>query len=977
MGPAWYQRTVTIPEVYRDKRIVLLLERCHWETQVWVDEQYVGMQNSLCTPQEHDLSGVLSPGEHTLTLRVDNTVKINVGENAHSVSDNTQSNWNGVAGTLALVVRDPVWVSDVQVYPDMERDTARVRVALSNATGVPVEGRLTLSAKSWNGPEEHAVPDLQVPFNAKDADRVVEVDYPLGARVQYWSESSPALYRLTVALDAATHRDTRHVDFGMRSLSTEGTQFTLNGKKIFLRGTLECCIFPLTSYPPTDVDAWLRILRIAKAHGLNHLRFHSWCPPEAAFAAADQMGFLFHVECAAWAKIGDGEAIDDFIYAEGDRILQAYGNHPSFCMLAYGNEPGGRRQKEFLGKLVDYWKAKDDRHLYTSAAGWPIIPENQFHSTPSPRVHAWGAGLGSRFNAEAFASRSDYRDFVSQHKVPVVSHEIGQWCVYPNLREMEKYTGTLKARNFEIFRDTLEANHMLGQADAFLMASGKLQTLCYKEDIEAALRTPGFGGFQLLDLHDFPGQGTALVGVLDPFWDAKGYVTAEAFRCFSGETVPLLRMDKCIWTTDETFTGDAEIAHFGAAPLDAAQPRWAIAGSDGSAIASGELATTTIPIGNGFSLGKIAYDLDGVAAPQQLKLTLALDGTPYRNAWDLWVYPPNVETAPAQDILVAHELDEQVLDTLERGGKVLLLPAPGTVAGDARGQVPAGFSPIFWNTYWTNFQPPHTLGILCDPAHPALARFPTEFHSNWQWWDLIHGGQIMILDGLPKELRPTVQVIDDWTSNRRLGLVFEAQVGGGSLLVCGSDIARDLDTRPVARQMRHSLLAYMASDGFHPGVRVEPEAIAGLFKPPSRMRELVSRVTADGAQPGHEVESIIDGDTGTFWHTPWGDETPDYPHWLVIELKQSVEIEGFSILPRQDMTNGRIGRYAVHVSDNGEDWGQSVKRGRFEAGAARKEATFSRPRQGRYVRLLASAPVDRSHPWATIAELELTIADEE
>ncbi len=101
---------------------------------------------------------------------------------------------------------------------------------------------------------------------------------------------------------------------------------------------------------------------------------------------------------------------------------------------------------------------------------------------------------------------------------------------------------------------------MLDQADDFLLASGKLQTLCYKEDIESALRTDGFGGFQLLDLHDFPGQGTALVGVLDAFWESKGYVTAEEYHRFSCQTVPLARMTKRIWTNDESFSADIEIA---------------------------------------------------------------------------------------------------------------------------------------------------------------------------------------------------------------------------------------------------------------------------------------------------------------------------------------------------------------------------------------------------------------------------------
>ena len=305
----------------------------------------------------------------------------------------------------------------------------------------------------------------------------------------------------------------------------------------FLRGTLECCIFPLTGYPPTDVDSWKRIIRVCKSHGLNHIRFHSWCPPEAAFVAADELGFYYQVECSAWpnasTNLGNGLPIDEWLYREGERVLDSYSNHPSFLLLAMGNEPGGpERGGKYLGPWVEHFKAKTDRQLVTSGSGWPSIAENEFHVTPGPRIQQWGQGLLSRINAQPPATVADYREFVDGYDVPVISHEIGQWCVYPNFEEMEKYTGALKPRNFEIFRDLLAKADMADQARDFLMASGKLQALCYKEEIESALRTPGFGGFQLLDLHDFPGQGTALVGVLDPFWDSKPYLSPAEFQPF-------------------------------------------------------------------------------------------------------------------------------------------------------------------------------------------------------------------------------------------------------------------------------------------------------------------------------------------------------------------------------------------------------------------------------------------------------------
>jgi len=1004
VGPAWYQKRVDVPQSWSGKRIVLLLERCHWETKVWVDGIAAGMQDSLCTPQLHDLSDLLTPGRHTLTVRVDNSVKYNVGVNAHSVSDHTQSNWNGVTGRMELLATDRIWVSDVQVYPDIRNKSARLLVTIGNAANKQVSGTLTIAAKSCavrrpsreNTGQNHAPAQKNTGFTASKSETIVEVDYAMGDDVLLWDEFSPALYRLTVSLTAASSgslkgeafgdvssqnghpqaafeaatplfHDEKTVTFGMREIGTKGTQFTINNRSTFLRGTLECCIFPLTGYPPTDVEEWLRILRVAKAHGLNHMRFHSWCPPEAAFEAADRLGVMFHVECPAWATIGNGEPIDKFIYAEGDRILKAYGNHPSFCMLAYGNEPGGRNQKRFLGGLVNYWKAKDPRRLYTSAAGWPIIPENQYHSTPGPRGHQWGAGLSSCFNAKQPETATDYSSFVKEHDVPIVSHEIGQWCVYPNLKEIPKYKGVLRPLNFEIFRDSLTANNMLDQAEDFLLASGKLQALLYKEEIESALRTPGFGGFQLLDIHDFPGQGTALVGILDPFWESKGYIKPQEHHLYCCETVPLVRMKKRTWTTGEKFIAEVEIAHFGPAPIQNAAVVWSVNYTNGRKAASGRMPRITIPIGNGTKLGGIEVDLAKIAAPAKLVLTVSIEGTPYSNSWDIWVYPAGLDTKASDNVLIAEQFDEQAKAALNDGGKVLLMPPLNSIDSN----VPPAFTTIFWNTQWTARQPPHTLGILCDPKHPALAQFPTEFHSNWQWWDLVTKSRFMILDDFPTGLRPIVQVIDDWNTNRRLSLVFEAKVGKGKLLVTGIDLKSNLNRRPVAKQMLRSLLKYMDSNAFAPRGSIDAGLLQGLFRKPSLLSSARLTMT-DSEAPGFEARNVIDGNPNTIWHTPWGKNAPAYPHEFQIELPDSLEIKGFTYLPRQEMSNGWINKYQVYVSADGQNFGQPAATGNFQRNRNKKKILFDKSREGRFFRFVALSGFD-GQIFASAAEIDLII----
>lgn len=831
-GTAWYQREIVVPPDWAGKRVAISLERPHWQTRMWLDDRELGSCDSLSTPHVYELGMDVAPGTHLVTLRIDNRVSIGVGENAHSVSDHTQTNWNGVVGDITLFATDPVRLGDIQVYPNVVRKSFWLVLNVENDTGKTWQARLQLQAESTNSALVHYVPLQEQHVVVGTNTTRLEVEYALGDEAQLWDEFHPALYRLSVGLQIAgtQYSDTRHITCGLREVGTEGTQFTINGRKTFLRGTLECAIFPLTGYPATDLASWKRILRIIKAHGLNHMRFHSWCPPEAAFVAADELGVYFQVECAAWAHVGEGQPVDTWLYAEGERITTQFGNHPSFVLMAYGNEPAGNH-REYLVKWVNYWKAKDPRRLHTSGAGWPAIPENQYHSfhtsqQKKARIQAMRDGLTSRINALPPETLTDYSAVVQLYEVPIVSHEIGQWCVYPNFAEIAKYTGVLKARNFELFRDSLAAHHMSDQAHDFLLASGKLQALCYKEEIEAALRTPGFGGFQLLDLHDFPGQGTALVGVLDPFWDEKGYITPEEYSRFCNSTVLLARMAKRVLTQSESFQAQIDIAHFGSAPIDQAVVVWRVTNDREQTVAGGKLAAGRVPIGNGIKLGTVEVALSNLPAGRRYRLEVGLEGYPVYNDWDFWVFPDSIDVTPPTNLLVTDTLNEATTAHLNAGGKVLFLPAAENVAGD----VEFGFSSIFWNTCWTHNQAPHTLGILCDPDHPALAHFPTEYHTNWQWWELIHGAAAMNLDQLPPQLRPIIQVIDDWFRNRRLGAIFEAKVGNGSLIACSMDLRNNLEQRPVARQMLHSLLRYMGSEQFSPQTAVTVADLAQLLK---------------------------------------------------------------------------------------------------------------------------------------------------
>ncbi|HWS39134.1 MAG TPA: tetratricopeptide repeat protein, partial [Actinoplanes sp.] len=823
-GAATFRRTVDIPAHWHDRPVVLHLERVHWESAVLVDGRRIGSDRSLSTPHRYDL-GVLSPGEHTLMIVVDNRTVVDVGPNAHSVSDHTQGNWNGVIGDLRLEAQPAVVIRAVTVTPDVTARSARVRIDLASGTRGIGRGTVTVSARRFNVPGEHVTAPVTAVFDdGREADLAargmtaggghVDLTLDLGEQAQTWDEFHPALYELTTTIGATIHRTV----FGLREVGTDGTRITVNGRPVFLRGTLESCVFPLTGHPPTDVASWRRILHVARAHGLNLLRFHSWCPPRAAFRAADEEGFYLQVEGPFWANqgaaVGEGRPIDDFLYAETARILGEFGNHPSFLMMAHGNEPAGR-DAEFLGTWVTHWRRRDPRRLYTSAAGWPVIDENDFDNIPDPRLHQWGDGLESRLNTRRPDTVTDYSGIVAAGPRPIVSHEIGQWCAYPDFAETAKYTGLMQPKNFGIFADLLRDSGMAGQAAEFLHASGRLQSLVYKEEVEAALRTPGFGGFHLLGLSDFPGQGTALVGVVDPFWDEKAYSSATAWARFCGPTVPLARLPRRVWRTGEALEFDVRIAHFGPEPLDTAVT-WQLGD-----LAGGVAGQAVVPVGEHWTSGTVVVPAGTV--PDTGKVRLTVRAGDFENDWDLWFFTP--PAAPSEDtgIVTTADVDEALRYAYD-GRPVLLIPDLDLVRADAV----LGFTPVFWNTAWTGNQAPHTLGITHDPRHPVFAGFPSDGHTDWQWWDLLHGAKAMTLDGLPAGLRPIVQPIDTWFTARRLGALIEARVGTGRLLICTLNVAGHADS-PVPARFRSALLDYMSGASFTPGIELTAEEVRGLF----------------------------------------------------------------------------------------------------------------------------------------------------
>jgi len=852
-GMAWYQKTIIIPEAWSGHYIRLMMERTK-PTQVWVDNNLIGSSNDLLTAQHYNLTNHLAPGKHVLTILVnnsDNSVPDGV-TGSHAWTEHTQSNWNGIIGKFCLEAYNPVHIETVQVYPDIDLKKITVRVKISNPQGSVEKTKLTLKADAWNTNEKHSVPPKSFQVTLRKGENIIEVTYSIGSKTLFWSEFNPVLYKLDVTLKSKKALDNSTLDFGMRKFSTQGTQFTINGTKIFLRGKHDACVFPLTGYPPMDVKGWQKVFRIAKSYNINFYRFHSWTPPLAAFEAADIEGIYLQPELPFWGEFNKNRNSDlnAFLLKEGDHILDTYGNHASFVMFALGNELSG--DFDVMKEFLNHFKSADNRHLMAYGSNNYLGSRGQAEGEDYYAGCRVGADTDATYSTHirgsfSFADASDggyingrypstnrnYSGAISKCKVPSVGTEVGQYQIYPDYAEIKKYTGVMKPWNFEVFRNRLKENNLSDQSNDFFRASGALSAICYKADIEMAMRTPGFGGFHLLDLQDFPGQGTALVGLLDAFMDSKGIITPEEFSQFCNRVVPLVIMEKYCWANNEQFRAKIQVANYSEASLKTQSVKWELKNGKGATVFQGD-ETVDILQGGLTNTGSINIDLLKFSKAEKLTLLVYLEGTHYENSYPIWVYPSDTNTKVPNNIFVSKNLDKITISKLTEGAMVLLFPDFNEIKDLSVGGL---FTPDYWNFKMfkgiseSNNKPvsPGTMSILTNPKSPLFTDFPTEFHSNWQWWAIVKNSRPFILDNAPKDYRPLVQVVDNIERNHKLGLIFEFTVGQGKLLVCMSDLKK-IHNKPEGRQLYSAILKYMLSDKFNPAQTLNPEELVALFK---------------------------------------------------------------------------------------------------------------------------------------------------
>lgn len=815
MGPAWYQREITIPKEWKGKRIQIYFERTHWLSSIYVDTKEVSKLDYISVPHVHDLTNFVTPGKtHLITVCIDNRFQYNTHKWDHAHTEFTQINWNGILGEMKLMALDPVNINDLQVYPSISNKSINVKLTIDNFTKKQVDGKIifNISGQNLNLSKE-------LIFSGKDSVIALEDIVQLGKNIKLWDEFNPNLYRISCKLIAgvnkANYQHEKSTVFGMREVKQGKNHILLNNRPIHLRGNVENAVFPKTGHAPIDDASWERIMLIMKDYGMNHMRFHSWCPPAAAFRMADKHGVYLEVEMPMWGKDAEiDEARYDFFRREQKAILKEYGNHPSFVLYCNGNEITGNF--DFIEELTAKGRAIDNRHLYSGSTARTRVKSDQYYVSQQ-------TNKGAVKVYEGLPTTDWDRSTESDVDVPVISHESGQRCIYPNYDEIKNFTGPVEARNFEVYRELLTKNGMLDQANDFFRASGALTVIEYKAVIEALLRSGKSAGFQLLSLNDFPGQGYAPVGVLDPFWNSKGLVTPDKFREFCSPIVPLLRYSKSSYFNNEIFKAKAEVYNFSNSSLKNAKIKWEVIDASGKVLKNGIIKSQTIPNDAVSPVGELSFSLTGMVSSQKLTVRLYINNT-IKNSWNIWVYPQNTALLTSTDaVLYTADYNENAKQYLTQGKTVVLCPNPAKVKGRK-----STFHNHFWNPIMFAWAP-KTIGCLIQNNHPIFGKFETSYHTDWQWWDILENAKVIEMKDAPENLRPFIQVIDSYDNNEKLGIGFEARIGQGKLLVLAVDTQKDIDNRPATQQLLKSVDSYVKGDKFNPEIQVSDSLIQSFF----------------------------------------------------------------------------------------------------------------------------------------------------
>ena len=820
-GYAWFSRKITITREQAEQHLMLILERTR-KTAVFIDGKKIGEYCSLCAPHRYLLDGI-SEGEHKFTVRVDNTDYPTRG--GHLTSPDTQTNWNGITGEIALV-SFKTYPEFVKIVPNISENSVTVTAEMIG------EKKGTAHLKFYDETSEYG-------SVTADFSDTLECTVKLSDNVPRWSEFSPVLLNLDIVIS----EDKRTVKFGFREFKADGRKLLINGNETFLRGKHDGLVFPKTGYAPTNVEDWLNVLKIAQDYGINHYRFHTCCPPEAAFAAADEIGIYLQPELPFWGTIPDApDAEFEFLREEGFRILKEFGHHPSFVMMSLGNELWGSHEL-LNGLLGEYKRAFSDKLYVQGSNNFQFVPcvlENDdffsgvrlsthdrlirgsYATCDAPQGHIQTNAPNSVHNFDKMIDpeiMSDDGDsngggeIMIQYgtemkrvkfegwellipKVPIISHEVGQYVIYPDYREIERYTGSLRHDIYEGYRAAADEKGLLPYAEKFFRASGALAVDCYRREIETALRSEKMSGFQLLDIQDFPGQGTATVGILNAFMESKGLIKPDKWRRFCAPTVLLAELEKFVFTSGEKIRCGLLVSNT-APNVDVREIEWKVT-ANGEVLANGNSV-----VGEGGERISRAEDVDfTINCPEPTVAVMELRSGNFSNEYTLYVYPEIDVTITENEIKfngktlpIVHDIPTE---------NVLCIPYP------SEEDLPGEYCTDFWcygmfrsiSESMGRTVPTGTLGLLIDTGSEFLKGFPCDTYTTPIWYNIVSHSFSAKLDG--SDIAPDVTVIDNPQRAERLGLLYR---NGG--VICTSrlwEIADNIEVKHFAASLVNSIL---------------------------------------------------------------------------------------------------------------------------------------------------------------------------
>ena len=799
---------------------------------------------SINTPYVFEVTGLLNE-ETEVTLLSDNSypgLPHDAIVFSSAATDETQTNWTGVLGYVRLRTEKTIFISSLRVFPVQETLAVAVEISVgkgnkAGSTAAPWKGAITLQSEAL---AENCV---TLPITLSEGmNEICLEDLALADHIRRWDEYEGNLYELSAVLSG--DKTGKTVTFGVRNFGEDGNgRLALNGRTLFLRSEANCAEFPETGYPPMTEAEWKGILNTYKSYGINCVRFHSHCPPEAAFMAADRLGMMMQPELSHWNPKDAFESEESFSYYQTELALTVHwlANHPSFVMLTFGNElctgeKGHKRMKCMLdqahtldstrlyanGSNVHYGRigCDPDSDFYTSQSYFDEPLRGTFAAEAAPQKKI--GRIRGYINNQYPNARTNYDTSMEKlrqtYKKPVFSFEVGQFEVLPDFDELTAFQGISAPENFRIIQEKVESLGLLPIWKRYVEASGELSRIGYREEIEAAMRTRGLSGISLLGLQDFPGQGTALVGMVNSHLNPKPFHFAEPerFQAFFRDQLPLVQLERYTYNTDEVLKADILAANFGKQDIFE-KPMYVLKGN--GIFVEGTLSETYCPMGEVSYAGTLEVPLNMVEKAVRLDLTVKIGDM--SNTYPVWVYPAGVPVCP-KSVYETESFDCKAKEVLRAGGHVYLTPP--SREENLPHSIQAQFTTDFWSV--GNFAAQEGgMGQLIDEKHPLFENFPTEFHTNWQWWPM--AGQRAVI--LPQPMKAIITEMDSYAYMRPMIQLMECRCGGGRLMVSSLGL-QNLQQYPEARALLSAIYLYMDSDRFDPEQSVGVEMIEELVR---------------------------------------------------------------------------------------------------------------------------------------------------